>query len=95
MAPLCCPLLTSFLFGLLFGPGFVPDPVLGNLTFVLLFQLREHLLSLFLSVLVLVADGLRVHRGLDEIGERLPLELGHLRQAEEGKATGQGAQVQI
>lgn len=95
VAPLCYPLLPSFLFGLLFGPGFVLDLILGKLTFVLRFQLCEHLLSLLLPVLILVADGVRVHRRLDEIGERFPLELGHLGQAEEGKATGQGAKVQI
>lgn len=93
--PLCCPLLSSFLLGLLFGPGFLLDVVLGKLNFFLCFQLCQHLLSLFLSVLVLVADGFCVYRRLHKIRERFPLEFRHLWQAEEGKSPGQGAKVQI
>lgn len=92
--PLCCPLLPSVLLALLFGPGFFLD-LLGNLSSVLCFQLCQHLLPVFLSVLVLVADGFCVYRCLHKIREGFPLEFRHLWQAEEGKTPSQGAKVQI
>lgn len=96
MLPLGRPLPPAFLPGLLFGPGLILDEVLfgkGGVAF--LFELGEHLLSLFLPVFVLVADGLRVHRRLGEVRKRFPPQLGHLWQAEEGEAAGQCGKIQI
>lgn len=85
--PLGGHLFPAFLLVLLFGPGFVLcEILLGKWSLVFLLQ---HLPSLFLPVLVLVADGLCVHCCLREIRERFPSQFRHLRQAEEGEATGQ------
>lgn len=94
MAPLGGRLLPALLLGLLFGPGLVLEEVFpGKRRLVFVFQLGQHLLSLFLPVLVLVADGVRVYRRLCEVWERFPPQLGHLGQAEEGEATGQRGKV--
>lgn len=86
MLPLRCPLFPAFLPGLLFGPGLILFKVLlWKRRPVRLLQLREHLLSLFLPVLVLVADGVGVDCRLGEIGEGFAPQLRHLRQTEEGK----------
>ncbi len=94
--PLGCRLFPALLLALLFGPGFILSEVLfGKGSLVFLFQLCEHLLPLFLSVLVLVADSFCVDCRLSEIRKCFPPQLRHLRQAQEGKASSQGGKVQI
>lgn len=85
MLPLGSHLSPANLLGGLFRPGLILDEVLSGKT-RLFSRLCEHLLPLFLPVLVLVADGVCVHGRLGEIRKRFPPQLGHLRQAEEGEA---------
>lgn len=88
MFPLGCHLFPALLLGHLFGPGLILDKVLfGKGSLVFFFQLGQHFLSLLLSVLVLVADGVCVHCCLSEVGERFPPQFRHLWQAKEGKTT--------
>ncbi len=87
--PLCCSLFPAFLLGLLLRPGLILDEVLfGKGGLVFLFQLSKHLLSQFLSVLVLVADGVGVYRRRREIRKCFPPQLRHLWQAKQGKTAG-------
>lgn len=83
--PLGHPLLPPLLLVLLFGPGGGPGDVLLR-SGVLVLLLGEHLPPLFLPVFVLVADGVGVHRRLDEVRKGFAPQFGHLGQAEQGES---------
>lgn len=95
MLPLAGRLLPALLPVLLLGPGLLPErsapPGLGRVLLLLL----QLLLPLPLPVLVLVADLVRVHLGLAEAGDALPLQLGHPGQPQQGEAPGQRPEVQV